>query len=274
MNIDFKEIANKVKQADAILITAGAGIGVDSGLPDFRGNHGFWNHYPPFKKLGLSFIDLANPRWFSTNPELAWGFYGHRLNLYRKTIPHKGFEILLKWALNKNNNYFVFTSNVDGQFQKAGFDVNRIYEVHGSIHYLQCLNNCSQNVWFNDENVEVDNKTMTAKPPLPKCIKCGAVARPNILMFSDWGWNGLRYDAQEERLRNWIDKNINKEIVVIEIGAGTGVPTVRYFSERFSRERKSYLIRINLRESFCDLENSYSLPLSSLEALQNIDNNF
>ncbi len=67
------EKAKKViKEADAILITAGAGIGVDSGLPDFRGTEGFWRAYPVAKKLGLRFEELANPMWFVENPRLAW----------------------------------------------------------------------------------------------------------------------------------------------------------------------------------------------------------
>lgn len=87
-----------IRSAETILIGAGAGMGVDSGLPDFRGNEGFWEAYPAFKKLGLSFVDLANPDWFHTDPTLAWGFYGHRRNLYRATIPHAGFAILRKWV--------------------------------------------------------------------------------------------------------------------------------------------------------------------------------
>ncbi|MEJ5172365.1 MAG: NAD-dependent deacetylase, partial [Hydrogenothermaceae bacterium] len=63
-----REILN---QADAVLITAGAGMGVDSGLPDFRGKEGFWRAYPYARKLGLSFQELANPRWFRTDPYLA-----------------------------------------------------------------------------------------------------------------------------------------------------------------------------------------------------------
>ena len=69
--------AEVIAEAEALLITAGAGIGVDSGLPDFRGQHGFWNAYPPYRKLGLDFVDLANPAWFEDDPTLAWGFYDH-----------------------------------------------------------------------------------------------------------------------------------------------------------------------------------------------------
>src|SRR5689334_6849565 len=83
-----------IRDADALLIGAGAGIGVDSGLPDFRGDHGFWRAYPPLAKLGIRFVEIANPRSFARHPELAWGFYGHRLALYRDTVPHEGFTIL------------------------------------------------------------------------------------------------------------------------------------------------------------------------------------
>ncbi len=62
-------------------------MGVDSGLPDFRGAEGFWRAYPVMAKLGLSFEEMANPAWFQTDPHLAWAFYGHRLNLYRRTQP-------------------------------------------------------------------------------------------------------------------------------------------------------------------------------------------
>src|SRR5215471_1744008 len=109
--------ADAIRSADAILIGAGAGMGVDSGLPDFRGNEGFWKAYPPFRKLGLTFIGLAQPYWYHSDPQQAWGFYGHRRNLYRATTPHEGFGILRRWAEKMRAGYFVFTSNVDGQFQ-------------------------------------------------------------------------------------------------------------------------------------------------------------
>jgi len=88
--------AEAINAADALLVTAGAGMGVDSGLPDFRGTQGFWRAYPVIAKLGLSFEDMANPAWFRDDPALAWAFYGHRLTLYRKTMPHHGFNQLLE----------------------------------------------------------------------------------------------------------------------------------------------------------------------------------
>ena len=143
----IEEAARVIREADALLISAGAGMGVDSGLPDFRGNEGFWKAYPPYRKLGASFVEMANPRGFVSDPEFAWGFYGHRLNLYRETEPHDGFERLLEIGSAKPGGYFVFTSNVDGQFRKAGFDEERIAECHGSIHHLQCVTGHSDEIW-------------------------------------------------------------------------------------------------------------------------------
>ena len=117
--------ASAIAGSDAILLGAGAGMGVDSGLPDFRGKHGFWRAYPPYERLGLDFYSLANPRWFIDDPELAWGFYGHRMELYRATEPHRGYTILWGWSGKTRNGGFVFTSNVDGHFGRAGFPAER-----------------------------------------------------------------------------------------------------------------------------------------------------
>ena len=75
--------ADAIRRADALLVAAGAGMGVDSGLPDFRGPEGFWRAYPPYRALGLRFEQMASPHTFARDAHLAWGFYGHRLNLYR-----------------------------------------------------------------------------------------------------------------------------------------------------------------------------------------------
>jgi NAD-dependent SIR2 family protein deacetylase len=114
---EIEAAARAIREADALLVGAGAGMGVDSGLPDFRGAEGFWKAYPPFR--GRRFAELSTPHWFQTDPAVAWGFFGHRLNLYRGATPHLGFELLRRWGAERPCGAFVFTSNVDGQFQKA-----------------------------------------------------------------------------------------------------------------------------------------------------------
>lgn len=263
--------AEAVASSRALLITAGAGIGVDSGLPDFRGDEGFWKAYPPLKRLGISFMSMANPAWFARDPELAWGFYGHRLGLYRDTVPHSGFAIMAGWAANRAHGSFVFTSNVDGQFQKAGFDPDRILECHGSIHHLQCASPCCDTLWpADDEHPEVDPETFRAAPPLPSCPRCQGLARPNVLMFGDWNWVAERSSEQERRFASWLDEAGSDGLAVVEIGAGTAVPTVRMTSERAARHLDATLIRINLREPEVP-SGHVGIGLGALEALQAID---
>ena len=244
----LQRAARALREARRIVVSAGAGMGVDSGLPDFRGDEGFWKAYPPFGKLGLRFSELANPRWFRTDPELAWGFYGHRLELYRKTVPHAGFGILKRWIDRLGDGGFVFTSNVDGQFQRAGFDEERILECHGSIHHVQCTLECGMPLHSAEGfHVDVDPVSFRAMRPLPSCRRCGGLLRPAILMFGDGGWDGSRSDAQESRLEEWLAKTTG-ETVIVECGAGTHVPTVRGFSEGLARAARATLVRLNVRE--------------------------
>ncbi len=248
---DIKKARAALAAADALLITAGAGMGVDSGLPDFRGTQGFWRAYPAIAKRGISFEQMANPSWFEDDPALAWAFYGHRLNLYRDTVPHAGFARLLEVGKFKSNGYFIFTSNVDGQFQKAGFDAERIVECHGSIHHFQCAAGCCEEIWdASDERVTIEESSFRALEPLPKCRRCTTVARPNILMFGDWGWVGQRTNAQQRRLEQWVEQleQASARLVVIEMGAGSAIPTVRFTSERIAKQLGGRLIRINPRE--------------------------
>ncbi len=262
--------AEAIAEADAMVIAAGAGMGVDSGLPDFRGDEGFWKAYPPFAERGLSFIDLASPSWFAEDPELGWGFYGHRLGLYREIQPHAGFELLRAWGLGMTHGARVFTSNVDGQFQRAGFPEQTVVECHGSIHHLQCSEACESRIWPAHEIcVQVDEASFRAAPPLPRCPTCGAVARPNILMFGDWAWLPERTGSQQEQLGAWLDGLGRARLVVVEIGAGMAVPTVRLVAERLAARPGAMLIRINPREPSVP-EGHVSIAGGGLEALEGI----
>lgn len=261
--------ASAISAAEALIITAGAGMGVDSGLPDFRGNEGFWNAYPPYRHLGLSFVEAANPAHFQRDPAFAWGFYGHRTNLYRDTVPHPGFTLLRSWIKRYQLAPFIVTSNVDGQFQKAGFSEEEILEVHGSIHHLQCLRPCGDAIWPNTEEITIDERTMRAAQ-VPACPHCHGVARPNILMFNDFSWLDERSSAQEERYQDFLRQQQGKRKIVIEIGAGTAIPTIRATSERIGRAPQTTVIRINLREAEISPPH-LSLPCGGLAGLSALD---
>jgi NAD-dependent SIR2 family protein deacetylase len=270
---NYQHAAELIEQADALVIAAGAGMGVDSGLPDFRGNDGFWKAYPALAAAKLDFMDMASPRTFKNDPKLAWGFYGHRLNLYRQTIPHQGFHILRGWCDRMLLGSWVFTSNVDGQFQKAGFPEESIHECHGSIHQLQCLNNCILDTWDARHYLpSVNAETCQLLNELPACPHCGGLARPNILMFGDENWQYLQSEIQRRREDRWLamlEEN-NARVVVVEIGAGTAIPSVRHFSQRIIHEYGGRLVRINPRESQVPSSYDVGIDTGSLEALKGI----
>jgi NAD-dependent SIR2 family protein deacetylase len=262
--------ADAIADADALVITAGAGMGVDSGLPDFRGNDGFWRAYPALGDIGMPFTSVASPSTFRGRPALAWGFYGHRLALYRRTVPHSGFDILLRWAGRIPRGAFVFTSNVDGQFQTAGFDPDRIYECHGSIHHLQCLTPCRDAIWDATSFVpDVDDAVCELRGAGPMCARCGGLARPNVLMFGDGGWLEGRTAAQGARLDRWLE-DIERPTIV-EIGAGTAIPSVRHFGERLARRYGRPLVRINPREPGVPDPKDVGLALGARTALTAVD---
>ncbi len=266
----IQHAAELVAQSDGLVIAAGAGMGVDSGLPDFRGPEGFWRAYPALGRAQLGFMDVANPRAFGRTPELAWGFYGHRLALYRHTVPHAGFGLLRQWGQRLHGGATVFTSNVDGQFQQAGFADDRVYECHGSIHHLQCLNTCTDDIWPADAvQPEVDAQAGVLRSPMPTCPHCGGLARPNILMFGDPLWLPARSEAQSLQLERHLAQL--RRPVVIEIGAGTAVPSVRNFSQQMLIYAEARLVRINLDEPRVPSRLDVGLAMPALQALQAMD---
>jgi NAD-dependent SIR2 family protein deacetylase len=232
---EFAQAARLLEETPAILIMAGAGMGVDSGLPDYRGRQGFWRDYPPLKRLGITFDDSHDPSWFikvripiryrtssrlihAQDRQQSWGFYGHRAKLYSEKRPHEGYDFLLRVARSKNNNFFIFTSNIDEHFQKAGFEKQRIYECHGSLSYAQCTTPCwnegrgGSQVWpvTVDQLPQVDEETLRVPTSdmsvYPKCPYCNELARPNVSLAGDTQdtWVPARSHGQKKRLLRWL----------------------------------------------------------------------
>nr|WP_312893007.1 Sir2 family NAD-dependent protein deacetylase [Paraburkholderia podalyriae] len=178
-----------------------------------------------------------------------------------------GFDILLRRASLTKHGAFVFTSNVDGHFQKARFPPARVAECHGTIHQLQCVEACTDEVWSAaDVNPVVNEKTCLLKNELPRCPRCGALARPNILMFGDWNWVDKYAERQELALAAWLE-SVEKPVVV-ELGAGRAIPTIRRFSER----QRCPVIRINPRDYSISPAVGVGIAGGALETLQQLDN--
>ena len=214
-----------IAEAEALLIGAGAGMGVDSGLPDFRGNEGFWRAYPPFARLGLSFVELANPRWFEEDPALAWGFYGHRLELYRRVVPHRGFEMLREWGRGDAGQGCSCSRRTwTGSFRRLDSSRRRVLEAHGSIHRLQCCERCGVGIFEAEgQTVEVDegdDAGGSAAAELSRVWGAGAAQHLDV-----WGLGvgSAATAAQEARFQGVVSSGVEQRkgrLVVVECGAG------------------------------------------------------
>ena len=146
---------------------------------------------------------------------------------------------MLKCLTDRKKDYFVVTSNVDGHFQKAGYDPARVHEIHGDLRHVQCKNMCSRQLYA----MPVWEKTVEYLTDIPRCPRCNNILRPHVLMFSDPTFVWTNVDAGADRYRDWSAPKIN--VVGIEIGAGKVIPSIRQLGE----SRTSALIRINPHES-------------------------
>eukprot|EP01130_Rhizamoeba_saxonica_P010593 TRINITY_DN4356_c0_g1_i2.p1 TRINITY_DN4356_c0_g1~~TRINITY_DN4356_c0_g1_i2.p1 ORF type:complete len:222 (-),score=28.45 TRINITY_DN4356_c0_g1_i2:89-754(-) len=218
---------------------------------------------------------MSDPQWFKDDPEFAWGFWSHRYHLYNNCQPHTGFDIMKKWCDTITpQSWFCFTSNVDGGWQKMGFPEEKVYECHGTVHRLQCTEPCSNKIWETDPSYIPSHSAdfRIATELIPMCIYCNKVARPCVMMFGD---SQYIEDYQEQKYKYFDQIGQYNKVVVVEIGAGEAVPTVRYFGESVVQNNESYvLIRINPNDyeiPFTANNRHVSIPLGGLEALQKID---
>jgi NAD-dependent SIR2 family protein deacetylase len=132
------------------------------------------------------------------------------------------------------------------------------------------MNACGQSPWPADGlTPQVDAEACQWVGDLPACPRCGSLARPNLLMFGDGEWQEAQFDQQGQRLQRWLD-SLHRPMVV-EMGAGTAIPSVRHFSERVICNHGGRLVRINPRESTVPTPWDVGLACGSLQALSAIE---
>ena len=266
----MQEAKNIIQQADVVVLFTGAGMAADSGVATFRGHNGVAETYPVLEQKNVTYASLTTQHMFHTNPNLAWAFHGHCYNVYKDTTPHTGYGMLLE-LMQKKLDYFVVTSNVDSAHQKSGLDASKVYEVHGRIHTFQCMQ-CDA-VW-KDEHMrfDVDTTTFTLNSELPRCA-CGALARPNFMMFGDTHFNKTETQEQSRRFTTFMKKydQGNHKIACIEIGAGETVATIRMMGE-FIHDRVpgATLIRVNPTDTNKHDSRIVTVKMGALQAIKNL----
>lgn len=156
------ELIKRMRNIRRLVISTGAGVSAESGVPTFRGDGGVWEKMSPH--------EMASVDGFMKNPELVWQWYQHRLEIRDHVKPNRGHEVIAE--LEKRFDYFtLITQNIDGLHSVAG-SIN-ILELHGNITRNKCLD-CQKRY-----EPEID-----LSDGLPYC-ECGGMIRPDVVWFGE-----------------------------------------------------------------------------------------
>lgn len=240
--------AEKLREADAIVIGAGAGLSAAAGL-DYSGD-GFNKEFADYIKK-YHFPDLYSSSFYEfPTEEERWARWARHID-YIRFRPGAMPIYTELYDLVKNRNYFVITTNVDAQFRKAGFNPDKIFEVQGDYGLMQCAVGCHPKLYSDKntvENILKHSHDMTvASEYVPVCPVCGGNmdvhVRKNRYFVQDEAWYAAanRYEAFINRYAE------SGKVVLFELGIGYNTPAIiRYPFEQITyRNTQATLIRLN-----------------------------
>lgn len=274
------QLFKEVKEAGgALVIMTGAGMSVSSGVPVFRHADGtmspdflrFLSQYnKACREHGLAeaddWFDFSVPEMFRLATEIeAWHYWRWRI-LRARVEPAEDYRMLQRLSQYfGSDKVFIVTSNCDELHVKAGADPSNIRELHGSLGSLQCSCPCSQSLHPVDEAF-VARLANTKEPDwVPRCPECKcSCLRPNVMIFGDNALVPDKIDEQQTRFQSFL-KECGDKFVVLEVGAGTVVASIRWEAERKGSQGKG-LVRVNPSKeecAKCTVESSKYIPLVS-----------
>ncbi|RCW63145.1 Sir2 silent information regulator family NAD-dependent deacetylase [Saliterribacillus persicus] len=270
------EISKKaLVEAEFILIGAGAGLSAAAGIT-YSGKR-FTDNFGPFI-VKYGFTDLYSSSFypFGTEEE-KWAYWAKHISLNRYEIgATKLYEDLVELVANKK--YFIISTNVESQFEKAGFPSEKVFQIQGDYGYLQCEKGCHDKLYENESLVTtMINKTSRCQIPsnlVPRCPICGGPMdvnlRKNAFFVQDESWH-----ASDNRYKKFLQESIGKKIVYIELGVGFNTPgIIRYPFERMTyHNERATLIRLNKDHPECFEENR-GKTISFTEDMQQVVTGF
>ena len=249
-------LKNKIEHSDYIVIGAGSGLSTAAGLT-YVGKR-FTDNFQPFiNKYGITDMYSAGFYPFPSAEE-KWAYWAKHVLMNRYEITENGLHKKL-YELSKNKNYFVLTTNVDGLFEKAGFDTNRIFATQGDYKYFQCKKACHNKLYNNESQIRtMVSHTKNCRIPsslIPKCPVCGGEMEMNLrcdnYFIQDKHW----YDCAE-RYEKFIRKSKQGNVLFLELGVGLNTPgIIKYPFWQMTYENKNACYAcINLENTICPAE--------------------
>lgn len=241
------KLRNALDHADYVVIGAGAGLSAAAGIE--YGGKRFTDNFQDFiAKYGLTDMYSSAFYPFKTEEE-RWAYWARHILMNRYDMPATDLYGLL-FKIVKGKDYFVITTNVDGQFEKSGFESERIFAVQGDYAYLQCAEGCHDRLYYNENLVrEMARQTKDCRIPselVPNCPVCGGKmdvhVRKDRYFVQDSQWY-----ANCEHYQDFMEKACGGNTLLLEFGVGFNTPTIiRFPFERLAAQRQNVtLVRIN-----------------------------
>lgn len=224
---EIEQLRREIAAADAIVIGAGAGLSTSAGLT-YSGER-FMKYFADFhEKYGISDIYSGGFYPFDTLEEY-WAWWSRHI-FYNRYVAAPGSVYADLLALMKDKDYFILTTNVDHQFQLAGFDKQRLFYTQGDYGLWQCSKPCHQATYDNEaavrQMIEYQQDMMIPSGLIPKCPKCGHPMTMNLrsdnTFVQDDGWY-----AAAARYERFIKQNSDAHVLFLELGVGGNGKCIR-----------------------------------------------
>ena len=249
---EIDRLKKEIETADAIVIGAGAGLSTAAGFT-YSGER-FERFFSDFEaKYG--FHDMYSGGFFPfETPEEMWAYWSRFIWCNRYMDIDNG---TYKWLfeLVKDKDYFVITTNVDHQFQKAGFDKSRLFYTQGDYGLFQCSEPCHDTTYDNEEiikdMIEFQEDMKIPTELIPKCPKCGKPMTMNLRsddkFVEDEGWH-----RAAERYDDFLRKHEGQHILFLELGVGYNTPVIiKYpFWKMTAKNPKAVYACLNYGEAY------------------------
>ena len=226
---NIKKLKSETENAETIVIGAGAGLSASAGFA-YDGER-FERYFSDFhEKYGITDMYSGGFYPFETQEE-SWAWWSRQIMVNRYDCPvGKPYSDLLK--LVKDKDYFVLTTNVDHQFQRAGFDKKRLFYTQGDYGLFQCSGPCRQETFDNEaavrEMVRRQEGLRVLTELLPVCPHCGRPMTMNLrcddTFVQDEGW----YQAAE-RYSEFLRQHRGSKLLFLDLGTGMNTPAIIKF---------------------------------------------
>ena len=226
MMTKIEKLQEALRETDAIVVGAGAGLSTSAGFT-YSGER-FERHFADFIRQ-YGFTDMYSAGFYPfPSEEEHWAYWSRHIYYNRYVpAPKPVYDNLLK--LLKDKDYFVITTNVDHQFQKAGFDKQRLFYTQGDYGLFQCAKPCHQKTYDNEEMVKrmiAEQQDMRIPTELvPHCPVCGGPMKVNLradeTFVEDEGWH-----AASERYTEFIRRHKDGRVLFLDLGSGGNTPVI------------------------------------------------